>query len=390
MLFWPFMQKIGRTFWITVTALIGLYLIYYFSTIVTFILASWVLSMLGLPIMNFFLNRFNLKKFKWGSSISAVLTIIIFITLIVLLGVMFIPIIIEQGSHLVNLDYDKIGSSLQEPIAYINAKLQSFGLMSSEQSVLDQLKIIFTKWFRPERLSTLFSSILQIGSNLILAVGSIIFITFFFLQNSGLFQDYLIAMVPQRHETKIKHILIDSSLLLRRYFGGIVFQTALFCLICYIALNLMGVRNALLIGFFGGIMNVIPYVGPIIAMGFAVFITITSYVGMDFTHQILPLSIKAVLSIFIAQFIDNWIVQPVLFSKTVKAHPLEIFIVILAAARIGGITGMVLAIPAYTVLRVIARAFLSEYKIVRKITEEMEPANMEPFPLVDENTSEIV
>ncbi|MEO5583571.1 MAG: AI-2E family transporter [Saprospiraceae bacterium] len=378
------MQKIARTFWITVSVLIGLYLIYYFSTIVTFILASWVLSMLGLPIMHFFLYRFNLKKFRWGSSVSAVLTIIIFITLIVFLGVLFIPIIIEQGSHLANLDYDKIGSSLQEPITFINAKLQSFGLMSSEQSVLDQLKMIFTKWFRPERLSTLFRSILQIGSNLVLAVGSIIFITFFFLQNSGLFQDYLIAIVPQRHESKIKHILIDSSLLLRRYFGAIVFQTALFCLVCYIALSLMGVRNALLIGFFGGIMNVIPYVGPIIAMGFAVFITLTSYVGMDFTHQILPLSIKSVISIFIAQFIDNWIVQPVLFSKTVKAHPLEIFIVILAAARIGGITGMVLAIPAYTVLRVIARAFLSEYKIVRKITEEMDPANTEPFPLGDE------
>ncbi|MEP7321424.1 MAG: AI-2E family transporter [Saprospiraceae bacterium] len=384
------MQKLGRTFWISVTALIGLYLIYYFSTIVTFILASWVLSMLGLPIMNFFLNRFNLKRFRWGNSVSAILTIIIFITLIALLGVMFIPIIIEQGSHLANLDYDKIGNSLQEPIAYINAKLQSFGLMSSEQTVLDQLKMIFTKWFRPERLSTLFSSILQIGSNLLLAVGSIIFITFFFLQNSGLFQGYLIAIVPQRHEAKIKHILIDSSLLLRKYFGAIVFQTALFCLVCYIALSLMGVQNALLIGFFGGIMNVIPYVGPIIAMGFAVFITITSYVGMDFTHLILPMSIKAVLSIFIAQFIDNWIVQPVLFSKTVKAHPLEIFIVILAAARIGGITGMVLAIPAYTVLRVVARAFLSEYKIVRKITEEMDPANTEPFPLVEENTNEIV
>ena len=52
---------------------------------------------------------------------------------------------------------------------------------------------------------------------------------------------------------------------------------------------------------------------------------------------------------------------------------MEIFIVILVAAKVGGITGMVLAIPAYTVLRVIAKAFLSEYKIVKKITEEMEP-----------------
>lgn len=186
-----------------------------------------------------------------------------------------------------------------------------------------------------------------------------------------MFQEYLVAIVPKRHEQKINHILHDSSALLRRYFGGILLQTTIFCLVTYIALSIMGIKNALLIGFFGGIMNVIPYVGPLIGMGFAAFISITSYVGLDFTHQIMPISIKAVGGVFIAQLVDNWLVQPFLFSKTVKAHPLEIFIVILASAKMGGITGMVLAIPGYTVLRVIAKAFLSEYKIVRKITEEM-------------------
>jgi predicted PurR-regulated permease PerM len=346
--------------------------------------------MLGQPIMNLLLNKLNLKKFRWGTSASAILTILIFITLIVLLGIMFIPIIIEQGSHLTNLDYNKIGNSLQQPIAYINAKLQSFGLISSEQTVLDQLKIIFQKWFKPEQLSTLFDSILQIASNLVLAVGSIIFITFFFLQDSGLFQDYLIASVPQRHESKITHILLDSSVLLRRYFGGILLQTTMFCVMCYAFMTIMGVHNALLISFFGGIMNMIPYVGPIIAMAFGSFITITSNVGLDFSHLILPLTLKAIASILLAQFIDNWFIQPILFSKTVKAHPLEIFIVILVAARIGGILGMVLAIPAYTVLRVIARAFLSEYKIVRKITEEMEPESTDLIQATDSTGNETI
>ncbi len=376
------MLKSGRTFWIVVSLIIGTYLLYYFSDLVSFILASWVLSMLGQPIMRFFLERLKLRKFRWGTSISAILTIILYILLIVMIGVLFIPIIIEQGSHLANLDYNQIGISLQQPITYINNKLQSLGLMSSEQNVLDQLKLIFQKWFRPERLSTLFGSILQIGSNLALAIGSIIFITFFFLQESGLFQEYLVAIVPKRHEQKISHILHDSSALLRRYFSGILLQITIFCLVTYFALSVMGIRNALLIGFFGGIMNVIPYVGPIIAMGFAAFITLTGYVGLDFAHQVLPLSLKAIGGVFAGQLIDNWLVQPILFSKTVKAHPLEIFIVILASAKIGGITGMVLAIPGYTVLRVIAKAFLSQYKIVRKITEEMQVV-----PENDSNTS---
>jgi len=382
------MQHLARTFWITLSAALGLYLLYYFSNLVFFILASWVLSMLGQPIMKFFLEKLRLNKFGWGTSISAVLTILLYILLLSLIGILFIPIIIEQGSHLANMDYNKIGASLQEPITYINNELKSLGLISSEQSVLDQINEVVQKWFRPERVSNLFSSIIQIASNLTLAVGSIIFITFFFLQESGLFQEYLVAMVPKRHEEKIKHILNDSSRLLRRYFSGILIQMSIFCLISYVALSLFGIKNALLIGFFSGLMNMIPYVGPLIGMVFAAFLTLTSYVGLDFTHEILPLSLKAVGSVFIAQLIDNWLVQPFLFSKTVKAHPLEIFLVILASAKIGGITGMILAIPAYTVLRVIARAFLSEYKIVKKITEDMiEPEETEPV-MVAENIPE--
>lgn len=385
------MQNAGRTFWIAVSAALGLYLLYYFSNLVFFILASWVLSMLGQPIMKFFLEKLKLNRFGWGTSISAVLTILLYVLILSMIGILFIPIIIEQGSHLANIDYNKIGASLQEPITYINNELKSLGLISSEQSVLDQINDVVRKWFRPERVSNIFSSIIQIGSNLTLAVGSIIFITFFFLQESGLFQEYLVAMVPKRHEEKIQHILIDSSRLLRRYFSGILIQMSIFCLISYLALSLFGIKNALLIGFFSGLMNMIPYVGPLIGMVFAAFLTLTSYVGLDFTNQILPLSLKAVGSVFIAQLVDNWLVQPFLFSKTVKAHPLEIFLVILASAKIGGITGMILAIPAYTVLRVIAKAFLSEYKIVKKITEDMvesdQPEIIPPVP-IPENISD--
>lgn len=365
------MQTNARTIWIVILSALGLYLLYYFSDLVSFILASWVLSMLGQPIMKLFLEKLKLNKFSYGTSVAAVMTILLYILAILLIGVLFIPIIIEQASHLANIDYDKIGASLQPPITYINNELQSLGLISSEQSVMDQIFEVVQKWFRPERVSNIFGSIIQIGSNLTLAVGSIIFITFFFLQESGLFQEYLVAIVPKRHEEKISHILSDASRLLRRYFSGILIQGSIFCLISYIALTLFGVRNALLIGFFGGLMNVIPYVGPIIGMIFAAFITLTGYVGADFSQVILPLCIKAIGSVFIAQVIDNWLVQPFLFSKTVKAHPLEIFLVILIAAKIGGITGMILAIPAYTVLRVVAKAFLSEYKIVKKITEDM-------------------
>ncbi|MFW5890444.1 MAG: AI-2E family transporter, partial [Marinilabiliaceae bacterium] len=72
-----------------------------------------------------------------------------------------------------------------------------------------------------------------------------------------------------------------------------------------------------------------------------------------------------------AQLIDNMFFQPLIFSNSVKAHPLEIFIVILSAGYMSGILGMFLAIPVYTILRVIAREFFNKYEAVKRLTDRM-------------------
>ena len=131
-------------------------------------------------------------------------------------------------------------------------------------------------------------------------------------------------------------------------------------------------KNALLIGFFAGVINVIPYLGPIIGGIFGILITISSNLDVDFYTQMLPLLIRVVIVFGTVQMLDNFVLQPFIFSTSVLAHPLEIFLIILMGAQIGGITGMILAIPAYTVLRVVARVFLSEFKLVQKITDRIQ------------------
>jgi predicted PurR-regulated permease PerM len=69
--------------------------------------------------------------------------------------------------------------------------------------------------------------------------------------------------------------------------------------------------------------------------------------------------------------LDAALIQPFIFSKSVKAHPLEVFLVILVAGTVAGIPGMIFAIPSYTIFRVIAREFLSGFKIIRKLTEKI-------------------
>jgi len=178
--------------------------------------------------------------------------------------------------------------------------------------------------------------------------------------------------VPNKYESQGVHALDEAATLLIRYFLGVTVQIIIITLFVSLALSLLGVKNALLIGFFAALMNVIPYLGPLLGASFAVIITISSNLEVDsFYSVLLPLILK-VLSVFaVMQILDNFIFQPFIFGKSVKAHPLEIFIVVLMGANIGGVLGMVLAIPIYTILRVVGRVFMSEFKIVQQITKNL-------------------
>mgnify|MGYP003482421197 FL=1 len=77
------------------------------------------------------------------------------------------------------------------------------------------------------------------------------------------------------------------------------------------------------------------------------------------------------LTIIVVKLVDDFIIQPTLYSERVQAHPLEVFLVILVGGYVGGMWGMLLGIPLYTIFRVFAREFFSEYALVRRITGQM-------------------
>ena len=136
------------------------------------------------------------------------------------------------------------------------------------------------------------------------------------------------------------------------------------------AMILFGMKtdNALLIGLIMGVMNVVPYAGPLIGGVMSVFMgVVTPIEGMTTGHTMFVIA----GSLLIIKGFDDFVLQPTLYSERVKAHPLEIFIVILIAGSLAGIVGMLLAIPSYTVLRVFAKEFFSQFRLVRKLTEKI-------------------
>ena len=367
------MKFSGRNIAIVIGILLILALMSYFSTIVAYVLVAWVLSMIGQPFMRFFQKRLRIGKFQAGTNIAAALTLICYFIIITGLVLIFVPLIVTQANNLAEVDYKSIAAALEAPANQFNSWLFKYGLSSStEISVERQMKEIFSHWLEPSTIGNYFKSLISTAGNILLNVFSIIFITFFFLKEQGLFVDFLVAIAPNRYENQIRHAIQDISRMLTRYFGGIVIQMTIITVFVSGLLGVLGVENALLIGFFAALINVIPYVGPLIGAAFGLIITISSNLDLEFYTEMLPMLLKVGTVFGAMQMLDNFLLQPWIFSNSVMAHPLEIFIVILMGAQLNGIGGMVLAIPFYTVLRVIARVFLSEFRLVQKITGRMQ------------------
>ena len=152
--------------------------------------------------------------------------------------------------------------------------------------------------------------------------------------------------------------------MLSKYTIGLLTQLLLVFVMYLIVLLIFGVENAFIIAFLGAILNIIPYVGPIIALVMTAFLTILGHIHEDFQLVVMPTTLYVIIGYFIVQLIDNNVSQPIIFSKSVKSHPLEIFLTIIIGGILFGVTGMILAVPTYTALKVILKAFLAKIELL--------------------------
>ncbi|RYZ80174.1 MAG: AI-2E family transporter, partial [Proteobacteria bacterium] len=173
------------------------------------------------------------------------------------------------------------------------------------------------------------------------------------------------------HEEKFLNSFEKMNHLLSRYFIGLLLQLTVIFVLYLIVLLIFGVQNALIIAFLCALLNIIPYVGPLIGSVLAAVLTMMSNLGSDFQSEILPTTIYVMIGFWIVQVIDNNLTGPLIFSSSVNSHPLEIFLVILIAGFLFGILGMVIAVPMYTILKVVAKEFFPEYKIVKLLTRDI-------------------
>ena len=366
--------SMNRIRWIVISLsllVLGL-LVWYVGEIFIYLLISAVIALIGRPIMKL-LDRVHIRQWQLPDSVKAVFTMLVIFGVLSAIFSFFIPRLIEQTQQLEKLNTEAIAEGLEEPLAALRSAIARYELVELDpnQSLEELFKARVIEIASSLNLSNIFGAIAGITGDLFIGIFSILFITFFFLKERDLLRRTFLTISPDAYVDKTRNVLDSIKLLLTRYFIGLLLELILVGSLCAFGFSLVGVKNAVVIGFFAGLFNVIPYLGPLLGGGMSISMAVLGALELEFFTGIVPLVVKVLVIFLVVQLIDNFVFQPLIYSSSVKAHPLEIFLVILAAGSLFGIGGMVLAIPTYTVMRVVAKEFFDQFKLVRSITRSI-------------------
>lgn len=346
--------------------LVGIFLLLYFlykiQSVLVYIAIAAVISLIGRPIIGFLKRRLKFKN-----TFAVIVTMFLLVGMLVGLIWMFIPLLIEQGHNLSLLNIEALQGNIenlyQQISEYFAMKNIDFEQSLKNSNLLSGIDYSII----PNFLNALISGFGSFSVGLF----SVLFISFFLLKDSKLLEDGILVLTPNGKEKRWQKSFDKIKDLLSRYFIGLVFQIFILFFIYTIALLIFGIQNALVIAFLCALLNLIPYVGPLIGGFLMLFLTMSSNIDADFSSVILPKTIGVMIVFVVGQLIDNFFSQPFIFSNSVKSHPLEIFLVIIIWGLLFGIIGMIVAVPSYTALKVILKEFLSENKIVKSLTKDL-------------------
>lgn len=369
-------NNVFRTTLIIVLTLAGVFglvwLLLQITGIIFYFIIGAIISIIGKPISDL-LDKLRIGKFKMPSFLSALITIFLLFGIIAGVVGIFAPLVIQQTNTISQIDTEKVAEGIDRQIKSLDSMLVSMQSTGDEhKSVEEMLKETLNNAINATSLTHIFNNILGGLGNIMVALFSITFISFFFLRDERLFYNIVMTLTPTKLEPNAKRILHSSKSYLTRYFVGLIIQSTVVFILVAVGLLFLGFgANAWLIALFAGIVNIIPYIGPIIGMLFGILIGVTTNLSIDPSFDIVPLVVKLVILFQSIQLIDNFVSQPIIYSNSIKAHPLEVFFVVLVFGSLAGVPGMIAAMPVYAFFRIIAKEFFSEWKVVRKMTEDI-------------------
>lgn len=341
---------------------LGIFIFLKLKILLVYLLLAAVIALIGRPIVIFLKT-----KLKFGNLLATSITLLLLVSTILGVVSLFIPLVIQQGENLSLLNLNALEENLNQLLKEISGY---FKLEESNFKDSASLKSLFNVE-NLEAIPEFLNYLLSLVGSFTMGLFSVTFISFFFIKDSRLLENAILIFVNYKSEDKLKKSFEKIKNLLSRYFLGLLLQISILLVLYSIILLVFGIKNAFVIAFLCALLNLIPYIGPLFGAFLMMFLTMTSNLEADFSTVILPKTIYVMIGFTIGQLVDNIFSQPYIFSNSVKSHPLEIFIVILAGGTLMGTIGMIVAIPLYSSLRVILKEFLSDNKIVKSLTQNL-------------------
>lgn len=347
---------------------------WYFRNLIIYVVLAAVMAMLARPFF-VLITRPSIKGRHVPSWLAAVLSILVILCCVLGLVTLVVPVVSSVVGDISKANIGDMAQAATVPLKSLNELIiRSFPQVGSdfriESFALSQLNRILDVPHLSSVLGSVASAIGSIGVGLF----SMIFISFFFIRSPRLFINLVTAFVPDRYEKQVIESLNEIGVLVSRYFTGLFCEVLGVALVNFLGMFIiarLGFKYSIGIAFITGIFNVIPYVGPMIGgiIGVVLALTVKYVCAASLGAAVsFPVFVAMLVAIFVVtQMIDNYLFQPFIYSNSIKAHPLEIFLVFLAAGQMGGMLGMLVAIPAYTVARVFALKFLGNFKPVRRL-----------------------
>jgi predicted PurR-regulated permease PerM len=355
----------------SIALLIAILFLWKFYDIVLYIIIAGFLSLLGTPIVRFF-DKIGIGKVRFPRFLSAFIAMIIVIAMVFSFFAVFVPIGMYQMRIFSEIDIFAVLENFKDPINTFEDFLIEKQLISGQEPLEMIISKQFLNMMNVTDFENLLLSLVNITGRLAIAIIAICLSTFFFLKDNRLLYRLIIKLTPSNLQEKMGNVLSSVKRLVVKYFWGIILDATIVILLITTGMYLLGVKNALMIGLIAGILNVIPYIGPLLSLAIGTFIGVTNELYHDPASVDLIFMIKIIGLYLIVNNLDGFILQPLIFGKIVKAHPLEIFFVVLIAAQIAGIFGMIIAIPAYSLLRIVAHQFLSGWGLIDRWTDDIE------------------
>lgn len=345
-----------------------LLLAYVFFNIVIYVLISAILFLIGSPITKK-LESIKIRGKQIPDALAAAFTLFSIAMVLLLLFKMIVPPLITQANLLSNLNFYDVLHNILAQFPGLDNTLKSFGTATDIKLALSSQ---LDSFLNVSNVSWVVNNLFSYTGTILGGTLCVLFITFFFLKDERILKESILTITPSTYETSIQDILHTSKKMLSKYFTGLFIDMLIVGTLAGSLMWIMGIDNALIIGFTAGILNVVPYIGSMITMIVAVFLGVSGCIAHGDYALIMGTITKTFFGLLSINLIDGFIFQPFIFSNSVKAHPLEIFIVTLMGATIGGIAGMIVALPVYTIFRIVAKEFLTRFKFFKKLTEKLE------------------